>query len=166
METGIQKKTQSYESMLVILFLIVVLGVAGSLYFTSKEIYYLISNRSVVLSDLGKSFDLISKDFLLMKPSDVLSSSDGSILFLNPEGNVLSYRKTFQGRSSHLWRNQEQILNDVVSFDMKEKKIEKDSQLKRIKYEVFVSVPQKGGMLRLRTEVFPRSYMYEQFQEG
>jgi len=166
MEKNIYKKKLPYENVLITLFVVIVIGVGASLFFTSKEIYYLISNRGIVLSDLGKSFGLISNDFLLLKPSDVLSVSDGSILFLNTEGNVLSYRKTQKGHSSHLWRNQEQILNDVISFDMNEKKIDASSPFKRIKYEVFESIPEKGGMLRLRTEVFPRSYMYEQFQEG
>lgn len=112
--------------------------------------------------------DLVT-DLLQLPPSSLLALSETSFAWKEVEKGSVRYALGIAGGAMGLYRNQRMIAPNIAFLDFDFKTLQGDAtrdpkQVKRINIDFSIAALKRAGNIRLRTEVFPRSALYEDFE--
>ncbi len=161
------------EMLLTVVLVGILATVAAKLLLVGLDIYALIVNRNNAFHNARVAVDRMTDEMLLVETDDITWIGDQRFSFIDAGGSGTNFRQTTvsQGGLSVpcLYREDDYLAGNVTSLDFDYYREDGSMaffiwQVRRINIDLTVEAPGNAGAVRLRTEVFPRNFMYTNFR--
>ncbi|PIR17784.1 MAG: hypothetical protein COV46_02745 [Deltaproteobacteria bacterium CG11_big_fil_rev_8_21_14_0_20_49_13] len=157
------------ELLLTIIVVAIISGVSAQVLVRGIEIYSLIANRRDALEHARVGMDRMVSELLLVKSLDITSISNTNISFKDINGSSTSFRRATQYNTIDLFRGSDFLAGQVALLDFDYYKSDGSPanftwDVRRINIELTIQTIGGYGDVPLRTEVFPRNFMYTNFR--
>ena len=157
------------ELILTIIIVGIIAGVTAQVLMRGIDTYSLITNRKDTLQHARVGMDRMVSELLLVRSADLTSISDTRISFVDRQGAATNFRRTTTYGTLELYRGDDFLAGRVGLLDLDFYKSSGSTALwpwdvRRINIELTIQSLGGYGSIPLRTEVFPRNFMYTNFQ--
>lgn len=157
------------ETVLTIVIVAIISTVTAKVLITGLDLYSLIINRTNIGQGMRESMERMFDELVLLRWTDVTWMSGTRLGFVDRQGVSTSFRSRTVNSYPCLYRDDDYMMMNVTSLDFDYFKSDNSAasfswQLKRIKVDFTATDPAGFGSVHLRTEVFPRSFMYTDFE--
>lgn len=161
------------ETLLAVIILGAVATVAAKLLVVGLDIYALVANRHDASQSARLAMERIVDEFTLLKSSDIQVMTDTRFDFRDSTNANTDFRKKTVSKNGLsvpcIYRDEDFLAGNVTYLDFDYLQNNGSStiwpwQVKRINIDFIVEALAQAGSVRLRNEVFPRSFMYSNFQ--
>lgn len=161
------------ETMLALVIVAIIAGVAAEVLVSGLNIYKLVVNRNNAFQTARMAMDRIVDEVLMFDEYSISWLSNTRIGFWDQEGASTDFERrtvTQGGRSVVcIYRGDDYLAGNVTQMDFDFYNASGASTawswlVRRINIEITVTAPDTAGSVHLRTDVFPRKFMYSDFQ--
>ncbi|MBI4373744.1 MAG: hypothetical protein HY542_02600 [Deltaproteobacteria bacterium] len=151
------------ELILTMMLLGIVVSVSGVFMGRGVDAFRLVTDRTDAVQQARFAMTRIQKE--LEQLTDVQVASSGRIVFLDPALSPVEFR--FDGTT--LYRGADRLVSGVNAFQItyyRDSGAETSAapQVRRIHVDLTLQTERNSGTLALRTDVFPRKFIYEDFR--
>ena len=160
----------TFVEMLLTIFIIgVISGVTAKVLLTGLDVYSLLVNRDNAMNTAREVMDRMFEEILLVETDDIISIHDNSFNFKDTAGVHTNFRRKIVQGSPTISRKDDFMAGNLAAIDFDYKHYDGSSTLlrdevRRINIDFTLTAPADAGSIHLRTEVFPRSLMYDNFR--
>lgn len=160
------------ETILTIIIVGLIAGVAAKVLISGLDVYSLIVNRNSAFHTARAAMERIQDELLYVKTADITWMADTRFGFRDLSGVSTSFRRTTVIRSGRVIpcinRGNDYLAGDVTQLDFDYYKADGSSafwfaDLRRINIEISVLGAGSSGTVHLRSDVYPRNFMYTNF---
>lgn len=157
------------ELVLTIILVGIISGVTAKILMSGIDTYSLITSRKDAFQNARVSMDRMVSEATLLRSSDIISIGNEQLRFYDRSGYSTSFKRASKNGLPVINRGNDFLggLLGILDFDY----LKADgtgtstiSQIKKINIEISIDTLGGYGSIDLRTEVFPRSLMYDNFQ--
>ena len=171
-----KKKSSGFtfvETILTVVIITAISGVAAKVLLTGLDVYSLIVNRHDAIQTARLSMERMVDETLLVKTINILGLTNTRFSFRDIYNNSTNFKTktvTMDGQSVQcIYRDDDFLAGNVTFLDFDYMKADGTStilawQVKRVNIDINVEAPANAGTVHLRTEVFPRNFMYDNFE--
>lgn len=167
------------ETILAIVVVGVIAGVAAKVLVAGLDVYSLIVNRNNAFQTARLAMDRMVDELVLLNPWDLRNITymgDTRVSFIDTDRIATNFRKTTYSRPGSsipcINRGADFLAGDVTTLDFDYYKADGTAanmfwdafNWRRINIEFTVTAQGSAGAVHLRTDVFPRSFMYSNFE--
>ncbi len=161
------------ETLLTIIIVGAVAGVAAKVLISGLDVYALLMNRHDASQSARIGMERMVEELLLIDSSDIILMTDTRISFVDSTGSTSSFKRqsiTRDGRTIPcLYRGDDFLAGNVGLLDFDYLTATGSStiwpwQVRRINVDLVVDAFANAGSVHLRTNVFPRKFMYQNFE--
>ena len=161
------------ETLLAIVIVGAVAGVAAKVLLSGLDVYALLMNRHDASQSARIAMDRIVEELLLIESTDVLLMTATRFDFIDSSGHATYFRRqnvTKNGRTVPcIYRGDDFLAGNVGLLDFDYYTATDSStifpwQVRRINVDIMVDALANAGSVHLRTDVFPRKFMYSNFE--
>lgn len=161
------------ETILAIVIVGAIASVAAKVLTSGLDVYSLVVNRHDASHRARLSMERMVDEIVLINSGDILGMSNTRLRFRDSDGISTDFKQqtvTYQGRSTPcLYRGDDFLAENVGSFDFDYYTSTGSStiwaaQVRRINIELTIEAMADAGSIHLRTDVFPRNFMYSNFE--
>ena len=162
------------ETVLTIVIIGVIASVAAKVLLVGLDIYSLIVNRNTAFHNARAAMDRMQDEMLLLRNIDFISIGSTNFGFRDVDGALTSFKKstvTSHGKSVPcIMRGTDYLAGDVTQLAFRYYMLD-GSQVsfwplfvRRINIDFTVTALNNAGSIHLISNVFPRNFMYSNFQ--
>ncbi len=157
------------ETILTIIVVGIIAGVSGQVLLRGIDAYSMIMNRKDAVQHARVGMDRMMYELLLVDSSKLTSISDTRIDFIDANGNAANFSRANVYGTLDLVRGNDFLAGQVTLLDFDLFKTDGSSavfpwDVRRINIELTTQALGGYGTVPLRTEVFPRNFMYSNFR--
>ena len=157
------------ELVLTIVIIGIIAGVAAQVLIRGIDAYSLITNRKDALQHARVGMDRMVLELMLIRSTDLTYISNTRINFFDAQGYSTNFRQATVSSYPELYRGDDFLSGRIAAFDFdfyqsNGSSTSSASSVRRINIELTVQGLGSAGTVPLRTEVFPRKFMYSNFQ--
>lgn len=164
------------ETILAIVVVGVIAGVAAKVLIAGLDIYALIVNRNNAYQSARVAMDRMVDELTMIHSGDISWVGEQRINFRNTEGQLTSFRKSSYNPASQpgqtipcIFMGNDFLVGEVAVLDFDYYALDgsvttRESNIRRINIDMTVTSLAGGGSVHLRTDVFPRNFMYQDFE--
>ncbi len=157
------------ETILTIIVVGIIAGVSGQVLMRGIDAYSLITNRKDALQHARVGMDRMVNELLLVSSTKVTSISDARIDFRDVNGSATSFKRQNMYGTLDLVRGSDFLAGQIYLLDFDFFKSDGTNavwpaDMRRISIELTTQAIGGYGTVPLRTEVFPRNFMYSNFR--
>jgi len=157
------------ELVLTIVIVGIIAAVSAQVLVRGIDAYTLITNRKDALQHARVGMDRMIDELILLNSSKISSISDTKIGFWDDTNALTNFRRTSQGGNLVLYRGDDFLAGIVGLLDFDYFKSTGAPavwpwDVRRINIELTIQALGGVGSIPLRTEVFPRGFMYNNFR--
>jgi prepilin-type N-terminal cleavage/methylation domain-containing protein len=157
------------ETILTIIVVGIIAGVSGQVLMRGIDAYSMITNRKDAIQHARVGMDRMMYELLLVDSSKLTSVSDTRIDFVDMNGSAANFRRANVYGTLDLVRGNDFLAGQVALLDFDFFKSDGTSavfpwDVRRISIELTAQALGGYGTIPLRTEVFPRNFMYTNFR--
>lgn len=161
------------ETILSVILVAIIAGVAAKVLISGLDIYSLIVNRNTAFHTARAAMERIQDELLYLKSTDITWMSDTRLGFRDVNGYSTDFEKTTVRRGAQIIpcinRGDDYLAGDVTQLDFDYYNATGGStiwplQVRRINIELTVQAMGNAGSVHLRSDVYPRTFMYSNFQ--
>jgi hypothetical protein len=160
------------ETILSVIMVGVLAGVAAKILISGLDVYSLIVNRNNAFHTARVGMDRMVDELVEIRFTDITWMSSTRLSFRDRTGSSTNFRTATVSRNGLtvpcINRGDDYLVGNVSDFDFDYFKQDGSAatfswQLGVIDIDLEVEAPGEGGRVHLRTAVFPRSFMYDDF---
>ena len=161
------------ETILTVVIMAAISGVAAKVLITGLDVYSLIVNRHDAVQSARLAMERMVDEALMVESSDILGVMNSRFSFRDIEGHSTNFKTntvSMNGLSVPcVYRDDDFLAGNVTYLDFDYLKADGSDtilpwQVRRINIDIKVESPGNAGTVHLRTEVFPRNFMYDNFE--
>jgi len=157
------------ELVLTIVVVGIIAAVSAQVLLRGIDAYNLITNRKDALQHARVGMDRMIDELLLLDSFKITSISDTKIEFWDDNNSLTNFRRTTQSGHWVLYRGDDFLSGIVGLLDFDYFKSNGAAavwpwDVRRISIELTIQALGGVGSIPLRTEVFPRGFMYNNFR--
>lgn len=161
------------ETLLTVVIVGIIAGVAAKVLVAGLDIYAMVVNRNDAVQSARVSMDRMVDELLLVKSSDLIAMGDTIFSFRDADGELTAFTRvtaSIGGQSVPcIYRGPDFLARDAVQFDFDYYRADglaatTLADLRRINIDLTVETRSDAGTIHLRTDVFPRNFMYGNFE--
>lgn len=161
------------ETILAIVIVGAIASVAAKVLVSGLDVYALVVNRHDASQRARLSMERMVDEIVLINSGDILGMSNTRFRFRDSDGINTDFKQqtvTYRRRSMPcLYRGEDFLAENVLSFDFDYYAADGSStiwalQVRRINIDFTVEAMADAGSIHLRTDVFPRNFMYSNFE--
>lgn len=161
------------ETVLAVVVVGAIAGVAAKVLTSGLDVYSLIVNRHDASQTARLAMERMVDEILMVDSSEITWMADNRFGFRDVDGvstNFKSYTVSKNGLSVPcIYRDEDFLAGNVIYLDFDYLKSDGTSTIwaplvRLINIDFTVEAPANAGSIHLRTNVFPRSFMYSNFE--
>lgn len=161
------------ETLLAVIIVGAVAGVAAKVLISGLDVYALVMNRHDASQTARLGMERMVDELILLEISDISTLADTRFNFYDASGSLTNFKRytaTFRGQSVPcIYRDEDFLAGNVTYLDFDYFNDVGAStiwpwQVRRINIDFTVGALANAGSVHLRTDVFPRNFMYSNFQ--
>lgn len=164
------------ETILAIVVVGVIAGVAAKVLVVGLDVYALIVNRNNAFQSARVAMDRMVDELTMLHSDDITWIGNQRINFRDTDNNLTNFRKSTYSSQSRpgqtipcIFMSNDFLVGEVSVLDFDYFKLDGStattvSQVRRINVDMTVTSLAGGGSVHLRTDVFPRNFMYSNFE--
>lgn len=161
------------ETLLAVLIVGIIASVAAEVLMVGLGIYKLIINRNNAFETARVGMDRMVDEIMLIDSTDISWLGDTKFGFWDIDGHSADFERhtvTQSGRTIPcIYRGDDYLAGNVIQLDFDYYRDNGSTTIwswlvRRINIEMTVQGPYSTGNIHLRTDVFPRAFMYSNFQ--
>lgn len=164
------------ETILTIMIVGIIAGVTAKILMSGLDTYAFITNRKDATQHARVAMERMASELVLIKNEDIRWMNNDNFGFWDRDGQKSSFKKDTMGGRPVLSRGDESLWGDdyflagplgFIDFDYLRADgtgASSADQVRKINIELSVESLGGYGPVTLRTEVFPRNMMYDNFQ--
>lgn len=157
------------ETILTIIVIGIIAGVSGQVLMRGIDAYALITSRKDALQHARVGMDRMVNELLLVSSATVTSVTDTRIDFRDIDNIVANFRRANIYGTLDLVRTNDFLAGQISTLDFDYFKSDGTSavlpaDMRRINVELTTQPLGGYGTVAIRTEVFPRNFMYSNFR--
>lgn len=154
---------------LTILIIGIIAGVSAKILIAGIDTYSFVTSRQEALQNAKVAMDRIVNELTLVNTYDITWMSNSRISFRDKNGQLTSFRSTTTAGYPVLYRGNDFLAGPLGLLDFDYLRANGTaayftSQLKKINVELAIDSAGGYGSVTLRTEIFPRTLMYDNFE--
>lgn len=161
------------ETLLAVIIIGIIAGVVAKVLIAGLDVYALIVNRNDAFQSARAAMFRMQDEILLVKGEDILSLSDSRFRFKDINGSPTDFRRATLYRGGELNecinRGNDYLVGNITQLDFDYFNAAGaptiwPNSVRRINIEFTVAALANAGSVHLRTDVFPRNFMYSNFE--
>lgn len=162
------------ETLLTVVIISIIASVAAQVLLSGLDVYALVINRNNAFQTARTAMDRMENEILLFNSTSLTWLGSNRMSFIDVDGIATSFKSQTQamGRRSVpcIYRGSDYLAGDVTVLSFAYKRMDGAStiwptQVRRIDVDFTVqSVATAAGTVRIRETIFPRNFMYSNFQ--
>lgn len=157
------------ELILTIIIVGIIAGVSASVLMRGIDSYALVMNRKDALQHARVGMDRMVSELMLTRLIDITYISPTHIGFFDVNGSATSFKKKTYYNTVDLFRGDDFLAGQIsllnfTFFKSNDQAATWPFDVKRIGIELTIQTIGGYGTIPLRTQVFPRNYMYSNFR--
>lgn len=157
------------ETVLTIVIVSIIAGVSAKILLSGLDTYSFITSRKDATQHARVAMDRMVSELTLMESSDIRFISDDNLTYLDSDGIVSSFKTDTANGQLSLVRNDKFLAGPLGFIDFDYLKPDGSRApaahfVNRINIELSVDALGGYGSITLRTEVYPRGIMYDNFR--
>jgi len=161
------------ETILSVLIVSIIAGVAAKVLITGLDVYALVVNRNNAFQSARSAMDRIEDELVLLKWTDITWMSNTRFGFFDTNGVSTDFEKVNVYKSGRtvpcINRGSDFLAGEVIALDFDYYKDDGTAtiwsfEVKRINVDITVQALANAGTVHLRTDIFPRNFMYSNFE--
>lgn len=161
------------ETMLALVIVAIIAGVAAEVLVSGLGIYKLVVNRNNAFQTARMAMDRIIDEVMMFDETSINWLSNTRIGFWDEEGASTDFERRTVSQGGYtipcIYRGDDYLAGNVTQMDFDFYNASGASTVwswlvRRINIEITVTAPDTEGSVHLRTDVFPRNFMYSNFQ--
>ena len=161
------------ETVLCLVIIAVIASVAAYVLLAGLDVYKLVVDRNNAFQNARIAMDRMVDEFIHLDSTDITWMGGERIGFRDVNGMSTDFDleiASMGGFSSPcIYRGDDYLANNVIHLDFDY--LNEDGHntiwswlVRRINIDFTIEAPRGAGTIRLRTDVFPRSFMYDDFR--
>jgi len=164
-----QKGYTLIELILTIIVVGIIAAVSAQILMRGIDSYNFIMNRKDAVQHARVGMDRMLEELLLVRSIDIISAGDTQVSFWDYSGASVNFRRYTVNNVWQLYRKDDFLAGSVafLDFDYYNSSNQATSlawSVRRINIELTVQALGGAGSVPVRCEVFPRNFMYSNFQ--
>lgn len=161
------------ETVLTIVVVGIIAGVAAKVLVSGLDIYALIVNRNKAVQMARVAMDRMVGEMLLVRTADITAMTDLRFGFVDKGGASTDFKRTMALVNGVwtlcLFRGNDFMVSNSSLLDFDYLRADGTpaysiTEVRRINIDFTIQAAAMAGAVRLRTEVFPRYFMYSGFE--
>lgn len=161
------------ETLLAVVILGAIATVAAKLLTVGLDIYVLVANRHDASQSARLGMERMTDEILLIESTDIQGMANAKFDFRDSTGDSTDFRSKTVSKNGLsvpcIYREDDFLAANVTYLDFDYMKEDGSSTIwfwlvKKINVDFIVEAPANAGTVHLRTEVFPRNFMYDDFE--
>lgn len=154
------------ELILTVIIVGLIAGVSAQVLLQGIDTYSLITSRKNAMDNARVSMDRMVSEFLLLKSLDISSIQEAQIDFVDQLGGATNFKRV---NTIDLYRGNDYMGGPLALLDFDFYKSDGTvtnvaADVRKINIELTIQSLGGYGTIPLRTEVFPRNFMYTNFR--
>lgn len=157
------------ETVLTAVIIGIIASVAAKVLVVGLDVYALIANRDDAFQAARTAMDRMVAEVVLIENSDITSMVNLQFGFRDQFGVGSTFRRTTVLGNPGLYRTNDYMVGNVSQLDFDYLRLDGTNavfpwEVRRINIDMTVAAEAGAGNVHLRTEIFPRNFMYNNFQ--
>jgi len=160
------------ETILAVIMVGILASVTAKILNVSLDIYSLIVNRNNAFHTARVGMDRMVDELVEIRFTDITWMTSTRLSFIDRTGSATNFRLTTVSLHGNtvpcIYRGDDYLSGNITAFDFDYFKEDGSTayfswQMKMITIDLELEAPGEAGRVHLRTAVFPRSFMYTDF---
>lgn len=157
------------EMILTIIIIGIIAGVTAKILMTGLDTYSFIANRKDATQHARVAMERMVSELTLLESDDITYISNERLKFIDRDDAAASFQKVIVSGNPTLYRSQDFLAGRLGFIDFDYMREDGSAalfawQVRRINIELSVEALGGYGSIILRTDVFPRNFMYDNFR--
>lgn len=161
------------ETILCIVVIAAIASVVAHVLMAGLEIYMIVVDRNNAFQNSRMAMERMVDELVHLDSTDINWMSNERIGFRDMDGMSTDFDLEVASAGGYstdcIFRGNDYLLGNIIHLDFDYLNEEGDSTIwswlvRRINIDFTVEAPREAGTLRLRTDVFPRNHMYDDFE--
>lgn len=157
------------ELVLTIVIVGIIAGVSAQVLMRGIDTYSFVTNRKDAIQHARVGMDRMVSELLLVHLLDITGISATQISFIDNQGHLTNFRRTTQYGTVDLFRNNDFLAGQIGLLNFLYYKSDGSTarwplEVKLINISLTIQGLGGSGSVPLRTQVFPRNHMYNNFR--
>jgi len=161
------------ETILAIIIVAAIAGVAAKVLTAGLDVYSLVVNRHDASQTARLAMERMVDEIVMIESTDILGTTNTRFSFRDIDGHSTNFKSktaSLRGQSVPcIYRDDDFLAGNISFLDFDYLKEDGSSTIwfwlvRRINIDFSVEAPANAGTVHLRTDVFPRNFMYDNFE--
>lgn len=161
------------ETILAIIIVGAIAGVAAKVLIAGLDVYALVVNRHDASQTARLAMERMVDEIVTVEWTDITGMYNTRFSFRDIDGHGTNFKTRIVSKGGQsvncIYRDEDFLGGSVSSFDFDYFDANGNStiwswQVRRINIEFNIDAPANAGVVHLRTDVFPRNFMYDNFE--